>query len=178
MHPDLHLSSPQQNSSELQTFIIFRGGIRVGKLGQDTRTCVAPLSVCVAGHDGERAQRDGRQRGQAGRGQDLRRAPLLHLQDAQGPAAARGARGGVRPDARRGVLAPGPRLGPQHAGPAGGGHVPRPRVLAVHVAGRAVRHAVPGEPPAPPLPPRAEHGLRLRHGLLAVEEQARLLGAV
>ena len=69
----------------------------LGSLGQDTRTCVAPLSVCVAGHDGERAQRDGRQRGQAGRGQDLRRAPLLHLQDAQGPAAARGARGGVRP---------------------------------------------------------------------------------
>ena len=51
---------------------------------RDTRTCAAPLSVCVAGHDGERAQRDGRQRRQAGRGQDLRRAALLHLQDAQG----------------------------------------------------------------------------------------------
>ena len=51
---------------------------------RDTRTRAAPLSVCVAGHDGERAQRDGRQRRQAGRGQDLRRAALLHLQDAQG----------------------------------------------------------------------------------------------
>ena len=56
------------------------------------------------GHDGGRAQRARGARRQAGRGQDLRRAPLLHRQDAQGPAQARDPHRGLRPDARSSLL--------------------------------------------------------------------------